>query len=595
MTGSLPTESRVPRPLSVALPVVILVTPLVLWRVLYPWSDWAALALVPLVIGLFVGIHRPLASVLRAKAIAVVRADSPIARFAMGRVRAAAQSTLFVVTAVFVLAWQALEASTTTALVLLALALAASALVEYMPRSVLGHVQDSVHQYYGIALGTAVAAVALPVLAWINWGYLVHPEELRSLELHEAVSFWVEERLPSRRGAIAEVLAWAYASEAVRIWLVANYGLGSVWALLYSVYLALVAVLVARSSAAVSYLLQRHRAHRRTEGVSGSHGEGVPPAGSAKTASRAFWGTIAVLAIGSMAAAIIGIVATPAPTVEATPTQLERMLSQAARSALDRMAPKVDAQLAEIYAPVYDGIAAYADFHYSIKGEYTELFLTVAGRMEASLQERLFDGFEEAFEKAAGRLDRQFVTAYESALDDQVRELLAAQRPDAVLGPATQLVLGGATERAKVSIPVATAASAAGGGGVKALMAGVAKKLGATIAGKVAAKTAAKTALKGAGVLGGAGTGVAACAWGGPWAIACGVVGGVGGWLLADAVIVNLDEAMNREDFEAELRSLVDGHRLAVRERLMDALKAKSREMDRLKESAGFRLGDVPG
>ncbi len=500
---------------------------------------------------------------LRAKAIAVWRADSPFARFAMGRVRAAAQSTLFVVTAVFVLAWHALEANTATALVLLALALAASALAEYMPRWVRIHYQDSVHEYYGITLGRAVTAVALaPVLAWINWGYFVHPEELRSLELREAVLFWMEERLPSRRGAIAEVFAWAYASEALRIWLVANHGLGSVLAVLYCSYLALVAFLVARSSAVMSYLLERHLTHRRTENAPGSSRESAPPVGSAgKTASRAFWGTIAMLAIGSIAAAVIGSVATPAPTVEATPTQLERMLSQAARSALDRVAPKVDAQLAEIYAPVHDRIAAYLDFHYSIKRKYTE---------EASLQEHLFDGFEEALENATGRLDRQFEIAYESALDDQVRELLATERPD-----------------------VATAASMAGRVGVKALTADVASKVGATVAAKVA--EAAAPALKGAGALGGAVIGAAACAWGGPLAIACGVVGAVAGWLLVDAVIVNLDEAMNREDFEAELRSLVDNHRRAVRERLLGALEAKSMEIDRLKKSAGFRLGDVPG
>ena len=497
MIGSVPTESRVPRPLSVALPVVIFVTPLVLWRVLFPWSDWAALALVPLVIGLFVGIHGPLASMLRAKAIAVVRADSPVARFTMGRVRAAVQSTLFVVTAVFVLGWHALEANTATAVVLLALALAASALAEYMPRWVRIHYQDSVHEYYGITLGRAVTAVALaPVLAWINWGYVVHPEELRSLELREAVLFWMEERLPSRRGAIAEVLAWAYASEALRIWLVANHGLGSVLAVLYCSYLALVAFLVARSSAVVSYLLERHLTYRRTENAPGSSRESAPPVGSAgKTASRAFWGTIAVLAIGSMAAAIIGSVATPAPPVEATPTQLERMLSQAepSPSALDRIAPKVDAQLAEIYAPAHDRIAAYLDFHYSIKRKYTE---------EASLQEHLFDGFEEALDNATGRLDRQFEIAYESALDDQVRELLATERPD-----------------------VATAASMAGRVASRALTADVASKVGATVAAKVA--EAAAPALKGAGALGGAVIGAAACAWGGPLAIACGVVGAV--------------------------------------------------------------------
>ena len=47
--------------MNVALSVLILATPLGLWRVLYPLSDWAALALVPLGVVLFVGFRTPLA------------------------------------------------------------------------------------------------------------------------------------------------------------------------------------------------------------------------------------------------------------------------------------------------------------------------------------------------------------------------------------------------------------------------------------------------------------------------------------------------------------------------------------------------------
>ena len=59
--------------MNMALFVMIVTTPLGLWRVLYPLSDWAVLSLAPLVFVLFVGFRRPLAQVLRAKAMAVVR------------------------------------------------------------------------------------------------------------------------------------------------------------------------------------------------------------------------------------------------------------------------------------------------------------------------------------------------------------------------------------------------------------------------------------------------------------------------------------------------------------------------------------------
>ena len=102
----------------ILLPVVILAIPLGLWRVIYRFTDWAALFLVPLALVLLIGFHRQLASVLRAKAVAVVQPDSPIAMFATGRVRAGAHSIVFVASAVFVLAWHALEANAADALAL---------------------------------------------------------------------------------------------------------------------------------------------------------------------------------------------------------------------------------------------------------------------------------------------------------------------------------------------------------------------------------------------------------------------------------------------------------------------------------------------
>ena len=224
VTSSSSDEKRIAF-VGIVLPVVVLAIPLGLWRVLYRFTDWAALFLVPLALVLFIGFHRPLTSVLRAKAMAVVQHDSPIVTFATGRVRAVAHSILFVTSAVFVLAWHALEANASVALALLAGCVAASGMAVYMPRWARNHFRSPVARHYGTAFGSAVAAVALvPVLAWINWRGVDYPGEFRSMELREAMSFWLEERLPARRGWIAETLAWAYAVEATQISLVAKFG-----------------------------------------------------------------------------------------------------------------------------------------------------------------------------------------------------------------------------------------------------------------------------------------------------------------------------------------------------------------------------------
>ncbi|MCZ0943541.1 MAG: hypothetical protein OXJ53_10825 [Gammaproteobacteria bacterium] len=583
--------------IGIALPVVVLAIPLGLWRVAYRFTDWAALFLVPLALVLFIGFHRPLTSVLRAKFMAVVQHDSPIATLATGKVRAAAKSILFVASAVFVLAWHALEVNAAVALVLLTGCVVASCMAVYIPRWAQSHFRGSFARHYGIAFGSAATAVFLvPVLAWVNWIGVDHPGEFRSMELREAMLFWLEERLPDRRGWIAETLAWAYAVEATQISLVAKFGLGSVWAPIYSFYLGLVGFLVARSSAAVSGLVQsslnqRTVAHPTQE--SATENAGTALRSGNRIASRSFWGTIALLAVATIGAAIVGKSSEgQAPqSVEVAPTRLEDMLSASAELALQRIAPDVDDLLKEVYAPVYANIPAFASFHYSIVGEYTELLLMVRGQMEGRLHNDLFGGFEDRLQRAVDLLDHKFVASYQSALDEKVREMLAAGSPGAVLGEATELALNDAVDRARITAPIAGTVTLVSGGGVTALTAGVAK----TLSTKVAAKAAAKVAFKGSATLGAAGTGAALCAWTGPVAVACGMFGGLAAWLMADAAIVNLDEIINRSEFETELRSLVDGHRTIMKQRLKGALASKSEKMDRVKKEivADFRLRDL--
>ncbi len=582
--------------MNMALSVMIVTTPLGLWRVLYPLSDWAVLSLAPLVIVLFVGFRRPLAQVSRAKAMAVVRSSSPLSMLATGGVSATVRSTLFVASAIFVLAWQSLDADAGTALVLLGICAMASTMTVFVPRAAARHFRTPVARHYGIALGaSAVAILFLPVLAWFNWSSVEYPGELRLLGFREAVSFWLGERLPERRGWIAEILAWAYAVEALQVSFLARSGFGSVWALIYAVYLGLVGFLVARSSAAVSFLVQEFlldHSPGRTPKEDAPDDAATPLRSGSKTASRAFWATIATLVVATMGAAIIGNVGgEKQKAVEATETRLEGILSESADAALKRVAQEAESLLAHVYEPVYRAIPAFADFHYSVVGEYTELGLSIAGGLEKRLHSELFNGFDERLEAATDQLERHFVAAYKSALDKQTRKLLAAEPPGAFLGEATRIALTDAVERAGVTAPVAGAASLLGSGGLKALTAGVAKKLAA----KIAAKAAAKAALKGGVSLAGAETGAIVCSWAGPIAVACGAIGAVTAWLLADAAIIHVDEIFNRDEFEAELRGLVDEHKASVKRSLEQELQSDAKDMDRMKEKvvADFRLRDL--
>ena len=235
---------------------VLLVLPLYLWRIYYSVSDWAAVFLLALASMLFAGFYPPRKALLRARYRAAVRTKSWIWAFMRGTYRTSVDSLAFVAVAVPVLAWQALAAPDAIAPVLVLLCMAASGLALGMRRWLQRHFRAAYATSWSLALGAALAAIAfLPLLAWLNWSQVVYPGEFRSLEFLEAVQFGVAEQLPSRRGWIAEILALPFAIESAQLWLTAKYGTTMAWLpALYSIYLALVAFVVARASTALASL-----------------------------------------------------------------------------------------------------------------------------------------------------------------------------------------------------------------------------------------------------------------------------------------------------------------------------------------------------
>ena len=236
---------------------ILLATPLYLWRILYPSTDWAALFLAPLMLVLFFGFKKPLAAMLQAKVSAMIRDESPIFEFLTGRIRAVVHSCVFVAVTVPILAWQALSASNLIALVLIVLCVAASGMAIGVRRWLQHHLNDPFCAWHGANLGALIAGmIFLPILAWFTWSYVSFPGEFRTLEFWEAVQFGVVDQLPQRRGAIAEILALPFAIESAQLWLIAKYGTSVLVTVLYSLYLALVAFVVARTSAALACLAE---------------------------------------------------------------------------------------------------------------------------------------------------------------------------------------------------------------------------------------------------------------------------------------------------------------------------------------------------
>lgn len=298
---------------------------------------------------------------------------------------------------------------------------------------------------------------------------------------------------------------------------------------------------------------------------------------------RSFW-----IAILLMAAAVIGLSVlamlrdhpvvsrNPPPvapqTREIPESQLGQMIRKAGDAAFQAQEQRVDGLLAAAYGPVYTAIPAYADFHYSVLGEYSELGTAALGRMSEGMEARLFPELAPALVKVAQDLDRGFMDNFRASLDRQVGEELAGSGASVGPGEVTRHIQRDAIARIGVTAPVAVTMTLAAQPAVKAAAGLMAKKLATKIAGKAAAKGAVKATGVGSGAAGGA----AICSPGGPVAsILCGAGAAAVIWFGTDAAIVNLDEYFNREEFEAELHAMIDDNRAEARRHLLGALETR--------------------
>ena len=285
---------------------------------------------------------------------------------------------------------------------------------------------------------------------------------------------------------------------------------------------------------------------------------------------RFFWGTIVTLLCITIPLSLALMFQENQPIAELPITVIEEMIGEAAQKAKKNIEPNVKQMLDQIYEPVYAGIPAYADFHYSVLGEYTELFGVVFSDLANAIHNRLYKGFDRRFVTAATELDKEYAKAFSAALllSEEIKT-----SPNRLLGPITKVILDDAMDRARITMPLATvAATVTGIGAMKATMTVVAKKLAYKISTKASAKLALKAGGRGTGIA----TGALLCAWSGPFAALCGLAGGAAAWLTVDAVVVNLDEYFNRDDFEIELRNIIKEDRKNKKKILEAALIQKA-------------------
>ncbi len=201
----------------------------------------------------------------------------------------------------------------------------------------------------------------------------------------------------------------------------------------------------------------------------------------------------------------------------------------------DKMYSKVDAQIDNLFDPIENNVDKFLDWHYSLKGNYSELALFVAKKLGLSVEDALFNKLQE---KLLGADYKQRLQTMTDNISDAFISLLRQHKKDTEK-IATQGVadipqvaeslknINDRTERdLKLKKGIAAAIGATAGMGAGALMKRLVPKLVEKLGTKLEAKFLAKFGI---------------------------AVGGVLPTLGADVAFNYIDEWLHRDDFKKEI------------------------------------------
>ncbi|GAA8833091.1 hypothetical protein VN1336_05420 [Helicobacter pylori] len=213
----------------------------------------------------------------------------------------------------------------------------------------------------------------------------------------------------------------------------------------------------------------------------------------------------------------------------------QQEISDLLSSSKDKMYSKVDAQIDNLFDPIENNVDKFLDWHYSLKGNYSELVLFVAKKLGLSVEDALFNKLQE---KLLGADYKQRLKTMTDNISDAFISLLRQHKKDtekiATQGVADipQVVeslknIDDRTERdLKLKMGFAAAIGATAGVGAGALMKRLAPKLVEKLGTKLGAKFLAKFGI---------------------------AVGSVLSTLGADVAFNYIDEWLHRDDFKKEI------------------------------------------
>ncbi|MCC5808824.1 MAG: hypothetical protein JJU06_00515 [Ectothiorhodospiraceae bacterium] len=242
-----------------------------------------------------------------------------------------------------------------------------------------------------------------------------------------------------------------------------------------------------------------------------------------------------------------------------------------------------------LFADLSAELPRFADWYYSLGGEYSRISMSLLRRMrltegdfvERKAQELVFDGagFRERLDALRLQTDERMLVQMQAVRDGWLAEVLQVLEADrlALPPPPSDQSLALDELMARLSghgsdaytLRLSASSAVAGGAAAGPLLWRLASRRALVMSGQgIAARGAARGAARAGAAAGG---GAAICAPTGPGALACALAAGGATWLATDWALLRVDEALNREEFLLALQAGLDELRCELESDLLAA------------------------
>jgi len=301
---------------------------------------------------------------------------------------------------------------------------------------------------------------------------------------------------------------------------------------------------------------------------------------------KAFWGTIIFLLL-VYAGVMIYINRTAIfPNTEKNLTKdliqkiqqnspyLIQIVQDSSNESKEQIRQLIDKEIEVAYKPLLDQVDNFTTFHYSVRGEYTEIYYILTNQFDELLRKELFEpaNFDENIKDALNRINYSALQVINSSLtttQTSFQTLLGLDKnatamlfDDLLNFSVKDIIL-----RYEINLTNSIKGVGTGGGALGGAL------LGKAIAKKLSQKTLLKGGTKlGAKVLVSAESALSTStvgALGGPvGAFLGGVIGAVGGWIASDAAIIAAEKKLTSQEFKKELQKLLTEQKEHTKETL---------------------------